>query len=123
MKKIIFVGILTFLSANGFSQQGAVTINQDEEIDQLLTLYKSTLASSEFYRIQVGFGSHAQAEQINDDVQSDYPDLPSKIDFDSPTYRVRIGKFKTQLEAERKFNEVRLKYPNAMLLKPKKSAN
>ncbi|RKN79505.1 SPOR domain-containing protein [Ulvibacterium marinum] len=103
------------------AQQGKITIEQDKNIETLLDIYKSANASTEHYRIQVGFGSFDQAQEIQMEVEEDFPELPSKIDFDSPTYRVRVGKFKDKLEAERKFLEVREKYPNAMLLKPKKS--
>ncbi len=51
-------------------------------------------------------------------MEIDFPDWYSKIEFESPNYRVRLGKFKTKLEAERKYLEVRKKYPDAMLLKP-----
>jgi len=123
MKKIIYIsfGLLTGFFAS--AQQGQVNLVQDQKIEALLELYKIALSTTEYYRIQVGFGSHAQAETIRADVAADFPDLDSKIDFDSPTYRVRVGRFKTKMEAERRFNEVRVKYPNAMLLKPKKSAN
>lgn len=122
MKQLLFVFFCLTISQTGLAQEGQVRIEQDEKIGQLLDLYKTALKTSEYYRIQVGFGSHAQAQSIKSDVEVDFPNLPSKIDFNSPTYRVRVGKFKTKMEAERKFNEVREKYPNAMLLKPKKSA-
>lgn len=102
---------------------GQVSIEQDAKIMELLELYKSALNTTEYYRIQVGFGNYAQAQEIKANVEQDFPNLASKIDFDSPTYRVRLGRFKTKMEAERKFNEVREKYPNAMLLKPEKSAD
>ena len=122
MKHLFCVFFCLTISQFNLAQEGQVSIEQDEKIGQLLDLYKTALKTSEYYRIQVGFGSHAQAQNIKSNVEVDFPNLPSKIDFDSPTYRVRVGKFKTKMEAERKFNEVREKYPNAMLLKPKKSA-
>jgi len=103
------------------SQEGNLQLTEETGIPELLTLYKSALNTSEYYRIQVGFGDHEDAIRIKSSVEIDFPELPSKIDFDSPTYRVRIGRFKTKLEAERLFIQVRAKYPTAMLLKPKKS--
>ena len=122
MKQLFCIFFCIIIGQLSHAQEGTIHIEQDEKIEQLLKLYKTALKTSEYYRIQVGFGSYNQAESIKADVEEDFPDLPSKIDFDSPTYRVRVGKFKTKMEAERKFNEVREKYPNAMLLKPKKSA-
>ena len=121
MKLLVVIAFITLTAAVGLGQQGQINIEQDEKIDDLLDIYKSSNASHEYYRIQVGFGSYAKAQSIKENVEIDFPGLSSKIDFDSPTYRVRIGRFKTKLEAERKFKEVRIKYPDAMLLKPKKS--
>ncbi|MBT8305412.1 MAG: SPOR domain-containing protein [Maribacter sp.] len=118
------LGVITFLALSTslcLAQEGQVDIQQDERINDLLAIYKSSNESHEYYRIQVGFGSYAKAQSIKENVEIDFPGLFSKIDFDSPTYRVRLGRFKTKLEAERKFKEVRIKYPDAMLLKPKKS--
>jgi len=121
MKLLVIIAIISFSVAVGFAQQGQVDIQQDDKIADLLDIYKSSNESHEYYRIQVGFGSYAKAQNIKENVEIDFPGLSSKIDFDSPTYRVRLGRFKTKLEAERKFKEVRIKYPDAMLLKPKKS--
>ncbi|MGB5437622.1 MAG: SPOR domain-containing protein [Maribacter sp.] len=121
MKSLITIVIITLSITLGQAQQGKISIEQDDRIEDLLDIYKSSNENHEYYRIQVGFGSYAQAQRIKENVEIDFPDLFSKIDFDSPTYRVRLGRFKTKLQAERKFNEVRVKYPDAMLLKPKKS--
>ncbi|NNE76028.1 MAG: SPOR domain-containing protein [Pricia sp.] len=120
--KTIFSILLCALSFSFcYSQQGNLNIEQDQKITDLLAIYKTANESSEYYRIQVGFGSYDHAQDIQTKVNQDFPDLTSKIDFDSPTYRVRVGRFKNKLDAERKFSEVRQKYPDAMLLKPKKS--
>ena len=121
MKLLVIIAIISFSIAVGSAQQGQVNIQQDDKIADLLDIYKSSNESHEYYRIQVGFGSYTKAQSIKENVDIDFPGLSSKIDFDSPTYRVRVGRFKTKLEAERKFKEVRIKYPDAMLLKPKKS--
>ncbi len=122
MKTLLYTIIFICSLSYSFAQTGRVNIEQDEKIDELLKLYKSSNSSSDYYRIQVGFGSFAKAQHIKSKVEIDFPGLASKIDFDSPTYRVRVGRFKNKLDAERKFLEVRAKYPDAMLLKPKKSS-
>ena len=87
-------------------------------IDELVKLYAKVHANSGFYQIQVGFGNYKKAQELLNQVEIDFPTWYSKIEFESPTYRVRLGRFKTKLEAERKYLEVRKKYPDAMLLKP-----
>jgi len=115
-----FYLILFFVSFSfyGIGQKGSVHIEQDKKIDQLMELYKSANSSTDYYTIQVGFGSYRKAENLKAEVDIDFPGWSSKIIFDSPTYRVHVGRFKTKLEAERKFIEVRQKYPASLLLKP-----
>jgi len=121
MKTTIYTLAILLAVTFSYGQQGKVNIEQDAKITDLLEIYKSANSNAEYYRIQVGFGPLSKAERIKSEVEIDFPNLPAKIDFDSPTYRVRIGRFKDKLDAERKFMEVRAKYPDAMLLKPKKS--
>ena len=117
------ISIITFaiICHLGIAQKGQINIEQDQKINELIGLYKSPKEDSEYYRIQVGFGSSKKAQEIKSNVEIDFPQLASKTVFESPTYRVRVGRFKTKLEAERNFMEVRAEYPDAMLLKPKKS--
>ena len=123
MKTTISVIAFAFIYNLGISQKVQINIQQDQKINELIALYKSPKDDSDYYRIQVGFGSSSKAQEIKSNVEIDFPQLSSKIVFESPTYRVRVGRFKTKLEAERNFMEVRAKYPDAMLLKPKKSTN
>lgn len=120
MKRLVFIGILGLLSTHIYSQNGTVNIEQDPKIEELLKLYAEVNSKTEFYQIQVGFGSYQKAQNLKTQVEQDFPDLRSKIEFESPTYRVRLGNFRTKLDAERKLIEVRKKYPSAFLPKPKK---
>lgn len=120
MKRLICLNIALIFFVYGQSQQGKINIEQDNKITDLLAIYKTANESASYYRIQVGFGDYAKAQEIKSKVEQDFPALPSNIDFDSPTYRVRVGRFKNKLDAERKFQELRQKYPDAMLLQPQK---
>ncbi|MDC6384108.1 SPOR domain-containing protein [Flagellimonas taeanensis] len=118
MKTIVFTAILMGLSLPLSAQEGRVSIQQDPKIDELVKLYTEVSSKAGYYQIQVGFGNFQKAQNLKSQVDIDFPDWYSKIEFESPTYRVRLGRFKTKLEAERKYLEVRKKYPDAMLLKP-----
>ncbi|MBT8180553.1 SPOR domain-containing protein [uncultured Eudoraea sp.] len=121
MKTAILSVILLGFVTCGTAQSGEISIEQDASITRLLEVYKISNSKSNFYTIQVGFGSYSKAEELKQQVDIDFPDLKAKIIFDSPTYRVQIGQFRSKLEAERKFKEVRIKYPESLLLKPEKT--
>lgn len=104
------------------AQEGTVQVEKDPRIDQLLKVYNNVNKKAEYYQIQVGFrGKNSEAQRLLSQVEVDFPGWYSTIDFQEPTYRVKVGKFKTRLEAEKRYIEVRKKYPNAMLLKPESS--
>lgn len=121
MRALFFFSFLFVFGFLGMAQEGVITVEKDPKIDELLEVYKSVNSKLEYYQIQVGFGTYQKAQNLKSQVDVDFPGWYSKIEFESPTYRVRLGKFKTKLEAERRFLEVRKKYPNAMLLKPENS--
>ncbi len=118
MKTFVFTAFLAISALGVRAQEGTINVQQDEKINKLLALYTEVNSKANFYQIQVGFGSYQKAQNLKSQVDIDFPGWYSKIEFESPTYRVRLGKFKTKLEAERKYLEVRKKYPDAMLLKP-----
>lgn len=123
MKKLICLHFALLVFVFSYGQKGELHIEQDEKIEELLELYKSALSTTEYYRVQIGFSNNDEkAQRLKSNVEIDFPNLPSRIDFASPTWRVKVGKFKTKLEAERMYNRIRVKYPNSMLLKPEKSA-
>lgn len=121
--KIVF-SLIFIISAFGLTngQEGVITIEKDPKIDQLLKAYHEVNKKDDYYQIQVGFGDLRKAEYLKAKVDVEFPGWYSKIDFKEPTYRVKLGRFRDLLEAQRKFQEVRKKYPNAMLLKPENSS-
>lgn len=116
---VVFALILAH-TASAQTHNGQIRIEQQPGIDKLLAIYTKGIANAGHYTIQVGFGSYSQAESLKKDVEIDFPQWKAKIVFDSPTYRVQVGRFKSRLDAEREYLEVRKKYPAALLLRPEK---
>ncbi len=122
MKTLVFIALALGTSTYLAAQEGTITIEQDPNIEKLVSVYNTVNSKAEYYQIQVGFGSYQKAQNLKSKIDVDFPGWYSKIEFQEPTYRVRLGKFRDKLEAERKFQEVRKKYPNAMLLKPENTS-
>ena len=119
MHKLIFASVfILLLSFKIQAQQGQVSIEEDPQIKRLLAIYKDANANALYYTIQIGFGSYDAAEELKQEASIAFPEYDPKIVFDSPTYRVHVGKFTDRLEAEKKFLEVRQQFPGALLLRP-----
>ncbi len=80
MKILAYALLFTCLVNFANAQQGIINIEQDERIPDLLKIYKSANETSKYYRIQVGFGSYAKAQNIKASVEKDFPNMYSKID-------------------------------------------
>jgi len=119
MKTTINILIFTFFTLFSNAQEGVITLQQDEKVSKLLAIYKSSDASTEEYQIQIYNGMFNLANQKKSNFEVDFPGWTCKIVHVDVDYRVRITGIKTALEAQRKYNEVRKKYPAAIIISPK----
>lgn len=92
--------------------------NDPEKMKALFENYTSLRTQESSYQIQLGFGSYAKAQDLLKQANEVFGEFESRIEFQTPTYRVRLGNFNDRLEAERIFAEIRKKFPSAILIKP-----
>jgi hypothetical protein len=118
MRTPLFILVLLLFHLAAKAQDGIVTIEQDPKITKLMDIYKKMNSDTGFFTIQIGFGSYSTASRLKSEASIDFPQYNSNIIFDSPTYRVHLGRFKDKLDVERIFTEVRKKYPESIILKP-----
>lgn len=115
-----------FFSQTTFAQNEILlTDNQIERLEDdpekmkaLFENYTSLRTQESSYQIQLGFGSYAKAQDLLKQANEVFGEFESRIEFQTPTYRVRLGNFNDRLEAERIFAEIRKKFPSAILIKP-----
>ena len=46
-----------------------------------------------------------------------YPEIPAYVSWKAPNYRVRVGDFRSRLEAEKVLQSILIGYPNAWVIK------
>lgn len=123
----IIIGLLLFASAflNAAAQEkGRVVVVMDPGIDSLiarrLELNKSTApgksVSVSGFRVQIFSGLDRQqvyAEQTK--FKTRFPVTGTYISYIQPNYRLRVGNFRTRLEAEKFMNELK-KYYSSMFI-------
>ena len=96
----------------------SIVLSTKEKHAALLEAYINFNKARGDYRIQIISGPLEMVNETLENLEESFKDWPHSIDFESPSFRLRVGCFKTRLEAERNLIAVRKKYPAAVLLKP-----
>lgn len=100
--------------------EGNSVVITDERIDSLLQLHidhNAEFPVFQGYRIQILMASGNDALDLTEEAKEEflekYPDIPVYLTFGEPNYRVRVGDFRTRLEAEKFLQKISRKYPGA----------
>jgi len=112
--------LLVFLVVALKAQNERAELIQDNRVDLLvdkhifLNRHQFTLTG---WRIQIFFDSGANSKKKASDAlrqfSERYPETEAYLSFKEPYYRVRVGDFRTRLEAEGFLRKVQTEYPNA----------
>lgn len=69
------------------------------------------------YRIQTYAGSsRQQAMTIRNEIAEKYPDYAAYVIYKQPTFRVRVGDFRTRFEAQKLLNEIKPVYSSSFIV-------
>jgi len=107
--------------------KGELFIFHDAALDTLISRHieaNRVSGAIDGYRIQVyrkaGTGAREEAARIMAKIISDYPDLKAYNEFESPNFFiVRVGDFRTRIEATRVLSTVRRAFPDSYLVRQK----
>ncbi len=121
--KLFLTILLCVISMCCFSQnEGYVILEQDQRIEQLIQRQKeihSADSTIDGYRIQIfmesGNDAVEHANVVIEEFQLKYPDVPIYLIFGQPYYRLRVGDFRTRLEAEKAFQTLSQDYKKAFI--------
>lgn len=111
---------------NRQKQEGVILtghINAEiDSINKILISRNATRKNWDGFTIQIYTGnSRQEAETVKRDFESYYPDLQTSLIYFQPTYKVKAGAFFDRLEATKKYEEVKLLFPRALLIPEKLS--
>jgi len=136
LKKDFLILIILINSYSIFAQQfqanEQVRIHQDARIDSLVSFHRVlneySLANEEHngiegYRIHLFFesgnNSKARTMSVRDEFLKRYPEVGAYVIYGSPYYRLRVGDFRSKVEAERFLQQIIRRYPAAYVIKTK----
>lgn len=122
MRRILTV-IMCVLSLTCFSQnEGYLNVEQDQRIEQLIQRQRKIHNNDntiDGFRIQIfmesGNDAVEKANEVMKEFQLKYPDIPIYLVFGQPYYRLRVGDFRTRLEAEKVHKTLVKEYKKAFV--------
>ena len=115
---IIFIWIsLISIPLNG--QENTINYNDTvtKKFFKLKKDYSKRIFESTFYTIQIYYGGLEEADSIWKDFRENYQEIKSDLIFETPNYKVRIGKYKDINVASQKLEEIRRVYPSSFIIK------
>ena len=125
-KKTLLVSLIfcVFIGTQIFAQQtkGTVRIESSAKIDQIVAQkkqYNKNLKTYKGYRIQLFYGSEKGSYDIRNEFKVLFSEIPTKIVFSSPEWKVQVGNYKSRLEADRALVDIKKEFPSAIILATK----
>ena len=127
MKKGISFLLFCAISFYVFSQEakndsvkiGTVRINLYSKIDHLISRQMVGNAKNmtlNGYRIQLSFSPDRDVENlIRTNFVKDFPDIKAYILYKQPNFIIRVGDFRSKLEAQKNLDEIKILYPAAFI--------
>lgn len=121
---IILLLLITWLGYGQMKEPGSVMIQSDQRLEDLVDLhisYNEAFPVMPGYRIQIFMKSGNQALSLAEEEKvafnEKYEDVNAYLMFTAPYYRVRVGDFRTRLEAEKFLKLINKNYPNAWVIR------
>jgi hypothetical protein len=101
-----------------FGQNGSIKINQSNKLDSIIKLKKELNSKIQNLRIQIYSGDRENAEQIIQEFNEIFNDTTGDVIYETPNYKVWVGNYYTQLEADKRLIKIRKKFRSAFIFRP-----
>ena len=124
MKWTIITMALLF-GQHSMAQEGSVKIHKDSRIDALVEKQGEIIPPAiapqiDGYRVQLYFD---QDRSVIDNARSkfisQFPKIDTYVEYTAPNYVLKVGDFRTHLEAEKIKAEVEIDFPTSFVIKEK----
>lgn len=119
MKKLKIIGIILLITVNPLAgQNGNTIINKSYKLDSIIKLKKELNSKIQNLRIQIYNGDRTNAELIIKEYIDNFNDTTADIIYETPNYKIWVGNYYTQLEADRNLIKIRKKFSSAFIFRP-----
>ena len=121
INKTLFIILIMFISLNSFTQEGTLVLVQDQKLTKLMELKKEVNSvdfTSGQYTVQFFNGQYDKGTELVEELMSNEKFKDVYFSFETPYYKIRIGKFVSKIEAIKELQKIKKTFPSAFILKP-----
>ncbi len=121
-KSLIFLCLMAFFCYKTHAQisdSAKVEIVQDYKIRDLLEKHIeiNSKVPIKGYRVKIHFGTDKnKAKEVKGAFIAKFPDVPAYEKYDQPNFNIRVGDFRTKLEAYKFLKEIQPDFPAAFIV-------
>ena len=118
-KKSFFSIFFALIFFNVSSQNLNKKINDNPKFLKLIELSKNAnneYFKSNYFSIQVYSGTYNEADSIMNFVKEKYINDSTYFFFETPNYKVQLGKYRSKIEAQKSLREVSKEFKSAFIL-------
>ena len=113
--KSVFTCLL-FICFSGLYSTTAQT-SMNNEVASLIKKKRAYNKENGFgFRIQLDNGFETAIKTTRSKFKLEFPKMKTYILFESPDWKVQVGDYKTRLEADKVLNEIKIKFPAAIVV-------
>ncbi|HQX30184.1 MAG TPA: SPOR domain-containing protein [Flavobacteriales bacterium] len=95
---------------------GKVSYLTSPAIEKLMVDYADRKHPLRGYRVQIFLGERAAAENMKRGFLQKHPETPAYLSWLAPNFKLRVGDYRTRLEAEKMLHELRTAYPGCFVV-------
>ena len=122
MKKRVLLILFNIIFFNKtLCQSDSIIINEDPKLTKVLELKKlvnqKTFTSGQ-YTVQIFSGNFKDSQELMNKIKEDEDLDEIFFIFETPYYKIRVGKFVSKIKAIKELKKIKKKYPSAFILKP-----
>ncbi len=135
-KTILFAFCFLFIQLAMAQTRGEVKVIKDPLIDSLIAKrialnkqkptttnpVSKTIVSQMGYRVQVFYGDRKEAFGEQARFKAMYPKYRTYITYKEPNYYLKVGDFRTRMEAQSFLNELKASFPTLFIFREKINA-
>ena len=119
-KKILLKTIFLLFYGFCLAQNGTLEITQESKLDSIISLKKEVNKedfTSGQYTIQVFSGNFNDGNELFEKLKNEKTE-ELFFSFETPYYKIRIGKYISKIDAIKKLKEIKINFPSAFILRP-----